>query len=149
MPYIIGGVVAVICAVLGFVSGSVHRRKSAEATIGSAEDEARRILSDAMKNAESKKKEALLEAKDEIHSLRQETEKDLRERRSEVQRQEHRIQQKEESLDRKTDNLEAKEENLTFKTYLNQSISSTTHLGLNMDIHNLSQLTLFPGLILR
>ena len=115
MPYIIGGIAAVICAVVGFVVGSVHRRKSAEATIGSAEDEARRILSDAIKNAESKKKEALLEAKDEIHQLRQETEKDLRERRSEVQRQEHRIQQKEEALDRKTDNLEAKEEKLAAK----------------------------------
>ena len=112
MPYIIGGIVALVCAVVGFLSGSIYRRKSAEATIGSAEDEARRILNDAMKNAEQKKKEALLEAKDEIHQLRQETEKDLRERRNEVQRQEHRIQQKEESLDRKTDNLEAKEEKL-------------------------------------
>ncbi|MBR7133476.1 MAG: ribonuclease Y [Clostridia bacterium] len=112
LPYIIGGAVAVASAIIGFVCGSLHRRKSAEATIGSAEDEARRILSDAMKTAESKKKEALLEAKDEIHQLRQETEKELRERRSEVQRQEHRIQQKEETLDRKTDNLEAKEEKL-------------------------------------
>jgi len=115
IPYIIGGAVAVSTAVIGFVSGSVYRRKSAESTIGSAEDEARRILNDAMKTAESKKKEALLEAKDEIHQLRQETEKDLRERRSEVQRQEHRIQQKEESLDKKTDNLEAKEEKLALK----------------------------------
>lgn len=115
VPYVIGGVVAIAFAVIGFIAGSVHRRKSAEATIGSAEDEARRILSDAMKNAESRKKEALLEAKDEIHQLRHETEKDLRERRSEVQRQEHRIQQKEETLDRKTDNLEAKEEKLAVK----------------------------------
>ena len=115
MPYIIGGVAAIVFAVLGFITGSAYRRKSAEATIGSAEDEARRILSDAMKNAESKKKEALLEAKDEIHQLRQETEKDLRERRSEVQRQEHRIQQKEESLDKKIDNLEAKEEKLNVR----------------------------------
>ena len=116
IPYIVGGVVAIAGLVIGFISGSVHRRKSAEATIGSAEDEARRILSDAMKNAEQRKKEALLEAKDEIHQLRQETEKDLRERRAEVQRQEHRIQQKEETLDRKTDNLEAKEEKLATKT---------------------------------
>ena len=115
MPYIIGGVAAIVCAVLGFVFGSAYRRRSAEATIGSAEDEARRILNDAMKNAESKKKEALLEAKDEIHQLRQETEKDLRERRSEVQRQEHRLQQKEETLDRKIDNLEVKEEKLAEK----------------------------------
>jgi len=112
MPYVIGGVAALVCAVLGFIIGSAYRRKSAEATIGSAEEEAKRILNDAIKNAESKKKEALLEAKDEIHQMRQETEKDLRERRSEVQRQEHRIQQKEESLDKKIDNLEVKEEKL-------------------------------------
>ncbi len=112
MPYIIGGAVSIVFAILGFFIGSAYRRKSAEATIGSAEDEAKRILNDAMKTAESKKKEVLLEAKDEIHQLRQETEKELRERRLEVQRQEHRIQQKEESLDRKTDNLEAKEEKL-------------------------------------
>ena len=112
LPYIIGGVAALVCAVLGFIIGSAHRRKSAEAAIGSAEEEAKRILNDAIKNAESKKKETLLEAKDEIHQLRQETEKDLRERRNEVQRQEHRLQQKEESLDKKIDNLEAKEEKL-------------------------------------
>ena len=114
--YIILGVVAVVLAVVGFCLGSAHRKKSAESTIGSAEDEARRILSDAMKNAETKKKEALIEAKDEIHQLRQDTEKDLRERRSEVQRQEHRLMQKEESLERKLDNLEAKEEKLAAKS---------------------------------
>ena len=112
LTYIIAGAVAFVCAVVGFVSGMAYRRKSAEGTIGSAEEEARRILNEAMKNAESRKKEVLLEAKDEVHQLRQETEKELRERRSEVQRQEHRIQQKEETLDRKTDNLEAKEEKL-------------------------------------
>ena len=110
--YIIFGAVALVLAVLGFIIGSVYRRKSAEKTIGSAEDEAKRILSDAMKTAETRKKETLLEAKEEIHQLRQDTERELRERRSEVQRQEHRIQQKEETLDRKTDNLEKKEEKL-------------------------------------
>ncbi len=112
MPYIIMGIVALVLAVIGFFAGSAYRRKAAEGTIGSAEEEANRILSDAMKNAESKKKEALLEAKDEIHQLRNETEKELRERRSDVQRQEKRLQQKEENLDRKLDNLEAKEEKL-------------------------------------
>jgi ribonuclease Y len=110
------GAVAVVLAVLGFALGWALRRKSAESTIGSAEEEARHILNDAMKNAEQKKKEALLEAKDEIHTMRQETEKDLRERRSEVQRQEHRLQQKEETLDRKIDNLEAKEEKLALRS---------------------------------
>ncbi|MBO5746157.1 MAG: ribonuclease Y [Clostridia bacterium] len=107
--YIVEGVVALVVAVIMFFVGSAHRRRTAEAAIGSAEDEARRILNDAMKNAEAKKKEAILEAKDEIIKSRNETEKELRERRAEVQRQEHRIQQKEESLDKKVENLEVKE----------------------------------------
>ncbi len=107
--YIIEGAAALVVAVITFFLGSSHRRRTAEAAIGSAEDEARRILNDAMKNAEAKKKEAILEAKDEIIKSRNETEKDLRERRAEVQRQEHRIQQKEESLERKIENLEVKE----------------------------------------
>ena len=108
---ILGGV-ALLLGVIGFFAGSAFRRKSAEKTIGSAEEEAKRILNDAMKTAETKRKETLIEAKEEIHQLRQDTERDLRERRSEVQRQEHRLQQKEETLDRKLDNLEVKEEKL-------------------------------------
>lgn len=111
--YVVFAAAAVLLGVISFFAGSVYRRKSAENAIGSAEDEAKRILSDAMKTAESRKKEALVEAKDEIHQMRQEAEKDIRERRSEVQRQEHRLQQKEETLDRKTDNIEAKEEKLS------------------------------------
>ncbi len=105
-------VAAVVLAVIGFFVGSAYRRKSAEKSIGSAEEEAKRILNDAMKTAETKRKETLIEAKEEIHQLRQDTERELRERRSEVQRQEHRLQQKEETLDRKLDNLETKEEKL-------------------------------------
>ncbi len=111
MPYVIVGIIALVVGLLiGMPIGIMLRKNKAEATIGSAEDEAKRILSDAMKNAEAKKKESILEAKDEIHNLRSETEKELRERRSEVQRQEHRLQQREEAFDRKQDNLEAKEE---------------------------------------
>ena len=107
--YIIEGAAALVVAIIAFFLGSSHRRRTAEAALGSAEEEARRILNDAMRNAEAKKKEAILEAKDEIIRSRNETEKELRERRSEVQRQEHRIQQKEESLERKVENLEIKE----------------------------------------
>ncbi|MDD6479174.1 MAG: ribonuclease Y [Oscillospiraceae bacterium] len=110
--YVIFGALAVVLGIVGFVIGMVYRNKSSKKTIGSAKEEARRILSEAIKNAETKKKESLLEAKDEIYHLRQETEKDLRERRSEIQRQEHRLQQKEETLDRKMDVLEGKEEKL-------------------------------------
>lgn len=111
IEFILGGA-ALLLGVIGFFAGSAFRRKSAEKTIGSAEEEAKRILNDAMKTAETKRKETLIEAKEEIHQLRQDTERELRERRSEVQRQEHRLQQKEETLDRKLDNLEVKEEKL-------------------------------------
>ncbi|MDD4699923.1 MAG: ribonuclease Y [Oscillospiraceae bacterium] len=112
MFYVVLAIIAVIIAVVSFLAGIAHRRKTAEAAIGSANDEARRILSDAMKTAESKKKESILEAKEEIHRARAEADKELRERRNEVQRQERRIQQKEETLDRKTENLEVKEEKI-------------------------------------
>ncbi len=110
--YVIFGAIALVLAIIGFAIGQLYRRKSAEASIGSAEAEAKRILGDAIKTAETKKKEMLIEAKDEIFQMRQETDRDLRERRSEVQRQEHRLQQKEETLDKKIENLEAKEEKL-------------------------------------
>ncbi|MGB3974179.1 MAG: ribonuclease Y, partial [Peptococcia bacterium] len=67
---------------------------------------------DSKRNAEAKKKEIILEAKDEVHRLRTETDRELRERRNEVQRMERRINQKEESLDRKAEAIERKEENL-------------------------------------
>jgi len=105
----------VLGLVLGFVLGGLHRKKVAEAAIGSAEQEANKIVSDAIATAEAKKKEAVLEAKDEIHKQRTETEKELRERRNEVQRLERRITQKEETLDKKSENLEKKEEALNAK----------------------------------
>ena len=112
LEYIIGGAVAVVLGVIGFFIGMSYRRKSDDKTIGSAKEEAKRILTDAIKNAETKKKELLVEAKDEVLRLRQENDKELRERRSDIQRQEHRLQQKEENLDKKIDNLEVKEEKL-------------------------------------
>ena len=106
---------AVVFGVVGFVVGGAHRKKVAEAAIGSATEEAARIVNNAMTEAEQKKKETILEAKDEIHKLRSETEQDLRERRAEVQRQERRLIQKEESLDKKIENQEKKEEALAQK----------------------------------
>lgn len=104
-------VVALIVGLgVGAVVGNAYRKKVAEAEIGSAEQEAKRIVTDAMKTAEAKKKEAVLEGKDEIHRLRNENDKEIADRRKEVQRQERRIQQKEETLDRKIDNVEKKEE---------------------------------------
>ena len=108
-------VTAIVGIVVGAIIGSAYRKKVAEAEIGSAEQEAKRIVSEAMKTAEAKKKEAILEGKDEIHRLRNESEKELADRRKEVQRQERRIQQKEETLDKKLDNVELKEEKVSKK----------------------------------
>lgn len=108
--YVIMAAVAILVGLITFFLGKWYRRKIAEAEIGSAEEEAKKLVSEAIKTAESKKKEALLEAKDEIHKLRTEADQDIKERRAEVQRQERRLQQKEENIDRKTDNLEKKEE---------------------------------------
>lgn len=112
---IIAIITLVVGAVAAFPLGVAYRRRVAEAELGSAEEEAKRMLSDAIKAAESKKKEAMVEAKDEIYKMRQDAEKDMKERRSEVQRQERRLVQKEESLDRKIENQEKKEELLQTK----------------------------------
>lgn len=113
---VIGLVVAALVGIATFGLGVSYRRKVAEVEIGSAEEEAKRILNDALKTAENKKREILLEAKEETHRNRAECDRDIKERRSEIQRQEHRLQQKEESLDKKLDNLEQKEEKLAQKS---------------------------------
>ncbi|MCI5816395.1 ribonuclease Y [Ruminococcus sp.] len=120
MITVLVGVAALIvgAAISGFIffkQGIAYRRREAETLIGSAEKEAERILEDAGKDADSRKKAALVEAKDEIYKLRSEAEREIKDRRGEITRQERRIQQKEENLDRKNDNLERKEEQLQSK----------------------------------
>ncbi len=114
-PYvtvIIAVAAGLVCLALGFVAGYQRRRAAAEREIGSAEEEARRIINDAIKSAESKKREATVEAKEEILKARGEFDKEVKDRRNEIQRQENRINSKEENLDRKLENLERKEENV-------------------------------------
>ncbi len=106
---------AVLFGVAGFFAGQTYRKKVAEKSIGDATEEAKRIVSNALTTAETKKREAILEAKDEIHKERVEYEKEIKERRSEVQRQERRLNQKEETLDKRMDALEKKEDTLAKK----------------------------------
>ena len=87
--------IAVSAAVFFFL-GISYRKKIAEKEISSAEEEARRILNEAIKSSESKKREALLEAKEEILRSRSEYEKEEKSRRADLQKQERRLQQKEE-----------------------------------------------------
>lgn len=108
-------VLLIIASLVFFKVGISYRKKTAEAKIGGAEQEAARILNDAKKSADSKKREALVEAKEEIQKNRLEYEKEVRERRNDLNRQERRLQQKEENLDKKTEALEAKDEKLNKK----------------------------------
>lgn len=106
---------AVACGIIGIGVGYVYRRKIAEGKIGQAEVEAERILTTARQNAEARKKELVLEGKEEIHKLRNDAERENKERRNELQRLERRLLQKEEHLDKKMDSLEKKEEGLLHK----------------------------------
>ncbi|MCL4498747.1 MAG: ribonuclease Y [Chloroflexi bacterium] len=105
--------VAVVVAVIGVLVGYLFRRFVAESRTASAEEAAKRIIGDAQKQAETLKKEALVEAKDEIFGLRSEVERENREQRNEFQRIERRLTQKEESLEAKTATIEKKEHQLS------------------------------------
>ena len=106
---------AILLAGISFFAGVIYRKKVGEREIGSAEQEATRIINEALRSGESRKKEMLVEARDEIHKSRTEHEKEVKERRAELSKQERRLQQKEESLDKKTDAFERKEEELSRK----------------------------------
>ncbi|MFK3938770.1 ribonuclease Y [Alkalihalobacillus sp. NPDC078783] len=101
-------VVSAAAAVVGYLV----RKSIAEAKIVSAEHAANQIVEDAKRDAEANRKEVILEAKDEVHTLRTEAEREVRERRNEIQKQEHRLVQKEEILDRKSETFDKKEESL-------------------------------------
>ena len=108
-------IVGVVALLVGVVADSVYRKNVSEKKLGSAEEEAKRILNEAIKTAESKRREAAVEAKEVVLTARNEWEKEEKERRSDIQKQENRLQQKEENLDKKTENLEKKEETLQNK----------------------------------
>ena len=111
--WLIVGVAAAL--VIGVPAGFLVRKHIAEGKIGSAEEQARRLLEDAIKNAESAKKESIIAAKEEIFQLKREADFDIKERRKEVSRLERRVTQKEESLDAKIEAIEKKENQLQEK----------------------------------
>ena len=105
-------VAAAVAGALSFYLGGENRKRTAEAKIGSAEEEAKRIVNDAIKAAEQKRKETIIEAKDEAFKLKSDADKEIKDRRAEITRQERRIDQKEEALDKRTAQMERKEEDL-------------------------------------
>ena len=112
MDFLKYALVGLVCLAIGVVVGILYRKKVAEQAIGSAEAEATRLINEAIRGGENKKKEMLLEAKDEIHRSRTEHEKEVKERRAELSKQERRLEQKETTLDKKTEAFERKEEEL-------------------------------------
>ena len=120
---ITAAITAVAALPIGVIAGINYRRRVAEAEIGSAEEQARRILEDGIKAADTKKKEVLIEAREEILRTKKDFEAELKERRAELTRQERRLTSKEETLDRKMEALEKKDETL------NRKIKENTEAG--------------------
>ena len=113
---IIAVVVTLVIAVPVTAKVSVGQyKKGVEEKIGNAEEKARAIIDEALKNAESKKRESLLEVKEETIKAKNELDKEIKERRNDIQRSERRIQQKEENIDKKMDAIEKRESNLAAK----------------------------------
>lgn len=104
--------IIIITTMVSLAAGFMIRKNIAEGKITSAEIQAKRMIDEAEKDAEGKKREAIVVAKEEVLKLRNEMERDIRERRNELQRLERRLVQKEETLDRKMDSMEKKEESL-------------------------------------
>ena len=107
--------IVIFCSLIGIAIGYAVRKYIAEGKINNAEELARKVLTDAEHNAETKKKELLVEAKEEIHKLRTEHDKEVKSRRNELQQLEQRVLSREESVDRKSISLEKKEEKLNSK----------------------------------
>ncbi len=106
---------ALAALVVGFVVGFLYRQNVMEKKIGRTEAFAKNLLDEATRKADDKKKETLLEAKEEVIRLKSELDREVRDRRAEVTRLERRVNQREETLDKKLDNLEAREETLNQK----------------------------------
>ena len=115
-PLVVGVIFSVVGLISGAIVGMTYRRKIAEGKIGSAELEAARIIERATIDSEAKKKEMLLEAKEESIRTKNENDKENKERRNEIARNEKRLTQKEENLDKKIEALEKKEELLAKKS---------------------------------
>lgn len=134
LQYILIVVGIIVGLAAGFAIGFIVRKKSAERMIGSAEAEAKRIVDDAVKQAEAKKKEMIVEAKEDILKAKTEADRENKERRQELIRLENRTLAKEETLDRKIENVERKEE------ALNKKIKDNTLLGEEIELIKQKQL---------
>jgi len=108
-------ILPLVTIVIGAFFGYIYRRNVAEAKVGRAEESVKKLVTEAQRKAEAVKKETILEAKEEIHTLRTEFDRETKERRSENQRIERRLAQREEALDKKIASVESKDEQINKK----------------------------------
>ncbi len=147
MPQISAWIVFVLLLAVGtlfFFIGVAYRRKMAEAKIESAETEATRIINDAMKTSQQKRKEALIEAKDEALRMKTAADQEIKERRNELTRQERRLDQKEENIDKKMSVVEEKEADLKARAELAEArLSEIEQLKIRQTekLENIASLT--------
>jgi ribonuclease Y len=140
--FAVGGVAAGTLVTLGVGAIVKHARvKSGKAKLLSAEEEAKRVLAEGIKTAESRKKDMILEAKEEVLRLRSEAEREIKDRRAEVSRQERRLNQKEETLDRKTESLEKKNEQLDEKLKQNDELRGQIAEVLEQHLKRLEEIS--------
>lgn len=121
MPVAVGIVLAVLVVLLIIALPVTWKMAIAQKTkadaerVGSAEEQARSIIDDAIKTAENKKRESLLEVKEQSLAMKNDVDREIKDRRAEISKQERRIQSKEDALDRKTDAMEKREADYTAK----------------------------------
>ncbi len=109
---VIGLVIGIALAAIFYQFGFSKKKKSIDEARDNAETEAQSLIAEAQKTGESRKRELLLQAKEEIHKSRLNLEKDVKDRKSEIQRDRNRLDQREENLDRKFETLDRKEQAL-------------------------------------
>ncbi len=116
MLYIITAVVSIlVTAIVVWFISALYQKNSAKSKIGNAEEKARGIIDDAVKTAEAKKRESMLEIKEESIKAKNDLDKEIKERRNEISRNERRIVQKEENLDKKLEAIEKREAGFAVK----------------------------------
>ncbi len=138
-------IVAIVSAALAGISfffvGSIYRKKTAEVKIGSAEEEASRIIENSKKDAERLKKEAIIQAKDEMLKQKDEVEKEAKLRKKELQEIEARINQRQDLVDKRATLIEEKENNITKKKNELQKIEEELSKAKQREVEALSQIS--------
>ena len=145
MTTVIIAVVAtlVITALITWILASFYHKKVSDDKIGSADQRARKIIDEALKNAEDTKREKLLEAKEEALKTRNDLEKEVKDRRNEMQRAERRIQQKEENVEKRTEAIERREQSLSARE---DNLNKKTEEVAKLNEQRLQELEKISGL---